>query len=185
MQPAFKPEKLLPLADFKPYRLGFIMHSTAAFRPVATTSTTCVSVAELSYRLIIQTPQRKANYKDTNRPRRKDLKAKAFLKYGCSSTQEIKKYLKVLGIKLDLRLTAAWKAIVRELESQIKAAKAIVDALQRPQIKVGDRVIWDYPTGWGYIEKWFPLVVTKVNGNEAYLDMLDRPVSVSELELVA
>ena len=154
------------------------MHSTAAFRPVATTLTTCD-------RPTIQTPQRKANYNDKNRPRRKDLKKEAFLKYSCASTSDIKKYLKVLGIKLDLRLTAAWKAIVRELESQIKAAKAIVDALQRPQIKVGDRVIWDYPTGWGYIEKWFPLVVTKVNGNEAYLDILDRPVSVSELELVA
>lgn len=128
--------------------------------------------------------ERKANYKDRNRPRRKDLKKEAFLKYSCTSTSEIKKYLKVLGIKLDLRLTAAWKAIVRELESQIKAAKAIIDALQTPQIKVGDRVIWDYPTGWGYIEKWFPLVVTKIIGNEAYLDMLNRPVSVSELELV-
>jgi hypothetical protein len=161
------------------------MHSTAAFGPVATTSTTCVSVAELSYRLIIQTPQRKANYKDRNRPRRKDLKKEAFLKYSCTATSDIKKYLKVLGIKLDLRLTAAWKAIVRELESQIKAAKAIVDALQTAHIKVGDRVIWDYPMGWGYIEVHFPLIVMKVEGDMAYLDILDRPVPVSQLQLVA
>jgi hypothetical protein len=39
--------------------------------------------------------------------------------------------------------------------------------------------------GWGHIEKWFPLIVVKVEDGMAYLDILDRPVPVKELTLVA
>lgn len=105
------------------------MHSTVAPATIATTQSNCD-------RPIVRTPQRKANYNDKDRPRRKDLKAEAFQKYSCSCTADVKKYLKVLKIKLDLRLTAAWKAIVRELHNEIVAAKAIVNALEPPEIQV-------------------------------------------------
>jgi len=114
------------------------MHFTVAPNLIATALPNCVARGEglVPHRRQIKTPQRKANYSDKDRPRRKDLKAEAFRKYGCSCTPQIKKYLQVLKIKLDLRLTAAWKAIVQELESEIVAAKAIVDALEPPAIQV-------------------------------------------------
>jgi len=156
------------------------MHSTVAPATIATTQSNCD-------RPIVKTPQRKANYNEKDRPRRKDLKAEAFRKYGCSCTPQIKKYLKVVGIKLDLRLTAAWKAIVRELENEIVAAKAIVDALEPPQttIKVGSKVEWTgYTPRQSYIAQWFPLQVVAIAQNMVQLELLSFPVPVSELVLV-
>lgn len=90
----------------------------------------------------IYTPQRRANYNDKGRFRRADLKQIALRKYNCNSSSQIKSYLKVIKIKLDLRLTAAWVAIVYELGEEILAAKAILDSLGlQPGTKNCDRKV--------------------------------------------
>ncbi len=89
---------------------------TLANSPVVGVSNTTCSPA-------IFTPQRKARYSDKNRDRLKDLKEGVLFVTGCASSAEIKKYLKMLGVKLDLRLTAAWKAIKLELQEKIKDFK--------------------------------------------------------------
>ena len=66
------------------------------------------------------TPQRKARYSDKQRIRLKDAKSWALRRSGCSNTAEIKKCLKILGKKLDLRLTSAWVAIIKELAEAIE-----------------------------------------------------------------
>lgn len=110
------------------------MHSTLARSSIATT--TSLSQLEEQLRrgedisIKVHTPQRKANYKDKARFRRVRLKEIAFKEYSVSSNAQIKKYLSVLGVKLDLRLTSAWYVIVHELRYEIFAAKAIVDALE-------------------------------------------------------
>jgi len=151
------------------------MHSTVAPATIATTQSNCD-------RPIVKTPQRKANYNDKNRPRRKDLKAEAFQKYGCSCTKDIKQYLKVLGVKLDLRLTSAWLAVVYELHNEIVAAKAIVDALQPvPTIKVGDRVnIIDCPANLYFLA---PFVVDSIEKGMAQLEYVATQFALSQLEL--
>lgn len=82
----------------------------------------------------VYTPQRRANYNDKARLRRKDLKEVAFKTCGWKSTANIKKYLLVLSINLDLRLTSAWDALVYEIKHAVDAAKTIVDALEKPKI---------------------------------------------------
>ncbi len=72
----------------------------------------------------IQTPQRRAKLHDKQRIRRKDAKEWALRRSGCSSTAEVKKYLKVLGKKLDLRLTSAWIAVNKEFADEIKQLKS-------------------------------------------------------------
>lgn len=69
----------------------------------------------------LKTPQRKARYNDKERIRLKDAKKWALVATGCFSTVEVKHWLKKLGIKLDLRLTAAWVAVWKELATLIKA----------------------------------------------------------------
>lgn len=101
------------------------MYSTVASHLLATTLANCD-------RINIRTPQRKAKYSDKTRVRLKDLKSFAFTQCGWKSTQNIKKYLKVLGIKLDLRLTAAWRALVFELKLLINTAKSILEAMTTP-----------------------------------------------------
>lgn len=101
------------------------MYSTVASHLLATTLANCD-------RINIRTPQRKAKYSDKTRVRLKDLKSFAFTQCGWKSTQNIKKYLKVLGIKLDLRLTAAWRALVFELKLLINTAKSILEAITTP-----------------------------------------------------
>lgn len=101
------------------------MYSTVASHLLATTLANCDPIN-------IRTPQRKAKYSDKTRVRLKDLKSLAFTQCGWKSTQNIKKYLKVLGIKLDLRLTAAWQALVFELRLLINTAKSIEDAITTP-----------------------------------------------------
>ena len=68
----------------------------------------------------------------------------------CSSSAEIKKYLQALGIKLDLRLTAAWVAIVFELRNRIKDIKKKLEVVEQLQLKPGDRVIWDKAPAYIY-----------------------------------
>ncbi len=152
------------------------MHSTVAPATIATTLSNCD-------RPIVKTPQRKANYNDKDRPRRKDLKALAFTKYGCSCTKDIKQYLKVLGVKLDLRLTSAWLAVVYELHNEIVAAKAIVDALQPQQIQVGSIVnIIDCPANLYFLS---PFVVSSIDKGMAQLDYVATKYPLNRLELVA
>ncbi|KJH70203.1 hypothetical protein [Aliterella atlantica] len=68
----------------------------------------------------VRTPQRRARYSDKQRIRLKDAKSWVLRRSGCSNTAEIKKYLKILGKKLDLRLTSAWIAIYKELAEAIR-----------------------------------------------------------------
>lgn len=87
------------------------------------TTETVIPVVEVSNstpRKEVRTPQIKANRKDKTRFKRNKLKDIAFEEYGVR-TKQIKKYLNQLGYKLDLRLTAAWDAVVFELRSEIKA----------------------------------------------------------------
>lgn len=72
----------------------------------------------------IQTPQRKARYSDKQRIRLKDAKSWALSRLGCQNAAEVKKYLKILGIKLDLRLTSAWVAINKQFAFAIKILRS-------------------------------------------------------------
>lgn len=69
----------------------------------------------------ILTPQRKACYRDKHRIRLKDVKSWALRRAGCKNAAEVKKYLKTLNLKLDLRLTSAWIAVNIEFASDIKS----------------------------------------------------------------
>lgn len=71
----------------------------------------------------IETPQRKARLHDKQRIRLKDVKSWALKRSDCKDTAEIKKYLKILNISLDLRYTSAWIAINKELAEKIKQIK--------------------------------------------------------------
>jgi hypothetical protein len=74
----------------------------------------------------IFTVQRKANYGDKTRIRRADMKKIALRDGKCADSAEMKRRLKLLGISLDLRLTSAWIAIVRELLSEIAALATVI-----------------------------------------------------------
>lgn len=84
----------------------------------------------------LKTPQRRARYSDKQRIRLKEAKKWAFQRTGCKSTPDIKKYLKILARKLDLRLTSAWLAIVKELAIAINNLRT----KQSVSFKVSDRV---------------------------------------------
>lgn len=71
----------------------------------------------------IKTPQRKARLHDKQRIRLKDVKSWALKRSDCKDTAEIKKYLKILNISLDLRYTSAWIAINKEIAEKIKQIK--------------------------------------------------------------
>lgn len=99
----------------------------------------------------IRTPQRKARYNDKTRIRHKDAKEWALRRSGCSDTAEIKKYLKILGKKLDLRLTSAWIAVnlefadaIKSLQEEVKLAQSLLDydSNKVPKWSVGDQVEW-------------------------------------------
>ena len=79
------------------------MYCTFGKDAIATTRTSCKTE--------VHTPQRKAKYSDRSRIRLKDIKRTALRDIGHRFSAEVKKYLQALGIKLDLRLTAAWVAI--------------------------------------------------------------------------
>lgn len=71
----------------------------------------------------IKTAQRKARLHDKQRIRLKDVKSWALKRSDCKDTAEIKKYLKILNISLDLRYTSAWIAINKELAEKINQIK--------------------------------------------------------------
>lgn len=79
----------------------------------------------------LRTIQRKAKYHDKNRIRYQEMKNMALRSCGCTSSKQVKKYLQRLGYNLDLRLTAAWIAIFRELAPQIEQLK-IADTQHEP-----------------------------------------------------
>lgn len=64
----------------------------------------------------VRIPQRKAKYHDKTRVRFADIKRIALRDCKCVDTSEIKRRLKLLGVKLDLRLTSAWIALAWELQ---------------------------------------------------------------------
>lgn len=145
----------------------------------------------------VKTPQRKANYHDKTRLRRKDLQEIAFSQCGWKSTANVKKYLKVLGVKLDLRLTSAWDALVFELKPQIdeaclrmnnssakcRAAKAIVDAPEPPHFQIGDQVnIIDCPANLYFLS---PFKIYFIESDMAQLEYVAFPVPLDNLELWA
>ncbi len=127
----------------------------------------------------VKTPQCKAKLHDKQRIRRKDAKLWALRRSGCNSTSEIKKYLKILGKKLDLRLTSAWVAVNKEFADSIKQLKLA------ETFSIGDKVEW---TGYrpidAHICTWFPLVITAIIDGKAQLDMWANPVPLDELVAV-
>ena len=133
----------------------------------------------------VHTPQRKAKYSDRSRIRLKDIKRAALRDIGCSSSGEIKKYLQALRIKLDLRLTAAWVAIVFELRNQIKDVKEKLEVVNVPLFKPGDRVIWNNAPA--YIHScWEWLPIWKIENGLVWLEgWAGDPIPVSELQIVA
>ena len=95
--------------------------------------------------------KRKARYHDKSRIRLKDIKAEALRNCGCNSSAEIKQCLLALKVKLDLRYSCSWIAIARQLRDEIASVRLTLKISDRkpkkpplPEIKVGDRVRWDY-----------------------------------------
>lgn len=131
----------------------------------------------------IQTPQRRAKLHDKQRIRRKDAKEWALRRSGCSNTAEVKKYLKVLGKKLDLRLTSAWIAVNKEFAEEIKQLTGRMPDLKLADMfSVGDRVTFkEYSARTAYLASWSPFVITELKGGEAFLDIVSFPVALSQL----
>jgi len=130
----------------------------------------------------LKTPQRRARYSDKQRIRLKDAKKWAFERTGCSNTAEIKKYLQLLGKKLDLRLTSAWLAIVRELATLVNNLRTQATTL----FKVGDRVRFiEYKPTQAYLQQWEPFSVVAIVNGTAKLDLLAFPVSINELKIAS
>lgn len=154
------------------------MYSTAGKSAIATTAT--------SGKTEVHTPQRKARLYDKQRVRLKDVKGWALKRCGCSSSTEVKKYLKQLGTVLDLRMTSAWIAINSELATAIIGLKeAATYTVSEVLFSPGDRVIWDNAPAyihscWGWLPIW------KIENGLAWLEgWAGDPIPVSELQIVA
>ncbi len=123
------------------------------------------------------------------RVRLKDIKAEALRKSGCNSSALILQCLKALKVKLDLRYTCTWLVVARQMCNAIASVRRTIDLTDRgdkkpplPEIKVGDRVRWDYQEPMlCYLEQWFPLEVLSIANGEAQLELLSRLVPVSQL----
>lgn len=157
------------------------MHSTITL-PFSTTTSTCDRP--------IVIPQRRANYHDKGRIRLARIKEIAFKECGWENSANVKKYLKVLGWKIDLRLTISWVTLVYELKHHVDAAKTIVDTQQptvvktdNHQFKVGDKVLW--ASCLSSLECMSPFTVRAVEKDCAYLDWVGTPVPLSELSIAA
>lgn len=172
------------------------MNSTLSAPSIATAEAYCYLEEQVQQiapePITIRTVKRKARYHDKSRIRLKDIKAEALLKCGCKSSAEIKRCLKALKLKIDLRYTCSWGAIAKELHSAIAAVKRIIDLTEGkdnkpplPEIKVGDRVRWNYQEPMlCYLEQWFPVEVLLIVNGEAQLELFSRLVPVSQLTLV-
>jgi hypothetical protein len=157
------------------------MNTSLSTLPIATSKSNCD-------RRILQTRQQKARYNDKYRVRRADIKAIALRECKCADTAEMKRRLKILGVKLDLRLTSAWIAIVWELQNDLLALAEkrldIEDFSEEKKacpIKVGDRVFWKNAPA--YIESWGALQVLAIRGDLADLELIERLVPLSELAI--
>lgn len=74
--------------------------------------------------IVITIPQRRAQYHYKDRLRWVDAKRMALAATGCVDTTEVKKWLKVLGVRhLSLRMTSAWVAVRCDLAIKIKIAR--------------------------------------------------------------
>lgn len=126
-------------------------------------------------------PQRKANYSDKTRIRYKEAQGWVFRRTGLKSTSEVKKYLKVLKISLDLRLTSAWREI--NLNWVEKIVALIGD---RPLFNVGDRVhLIEYSPRQIHLERWSPFIVREIADGMVALEWLDFCVSQDQLRLAS
>lgn len=138
-----------------------------------------------------QITQRKARYHDRNRIRLRDAKAWVYRRTGLSTTPEVKYYLSKLGIHRDFRLVAAWvdtninwceeiAALVKtELTSRIAAITTSI-------IKVGNLVEpIEYTARTIHWQIWSPFQVMDVIGTEAKLDMVEKLIPLSQLQLVS
>jgi hypothetical protein len=131
--------------------------------------------------------QRKANYGDKTRTRLCDIKLIALREGKCADSAQMKRRLKLLGIKLDLRLTSAWIAIVRELLSEIAALATPsikpeeFSPASEAKIAVGARVWWVKAPA--FIESWGALEVLKISGEMVDLELVERLVPLAELTL--
>ena len=132
----------------------------------------------------VRTPQRKANYRDKERIRRKRLREIALEEYRCYTTADVKRLLRILGVNLDLRLSSAWDAVVFELRPWLLAIRQTIEIdPPPPRIKVGDYVIWENaPT---YLHAcWNSLQVLDLIGDRAVLEMWSGdPVAIDELAI--
>jgi hypothetical protein len=142
------------------------------------------SVLKRSSQRKISTIQRKANYSDRTRIRFAEIKKIALREGKCADSAQMKKRLKLLGVKLDLRLTSAWIAIVKELVSEIAALANVTaskEANQKAQIEVGSKVWW--VNAPAFVESWGALLVLKISGEMAQLELLQRLIPLNELAL--
>ena len=74
--------------------------------------------------IVITIAQRRAQYYCKDRLRWVDAKRMALEATGCVDTAEVKKWLKLLGVRhLSLRMTSAWVAVRRDLSTKIKIAR--------------------------------------------------------------
>ncbi len=142
--------------------------------------------------ITVRTVKRKARYHDKSRIRLKDIKAEALRKCGCNSSAEIKQCLKALNVNLDLRYTCSWIVVARQLCDAIASVQPTVTLKisdrkpkkpPQPEIKVGDRVPWDYQEPMlCYLEQWFPLEVLAIANGEAQLELLSHLVLLQKLD---
>lgn len=88
------------------------MYSTSDLKAIATTSSNCK-------RQPLRIPAKKAKYSDKARVKLADIKRIALRECECKDTSEMKRRLRVLNIKADLRYTATWIAIAWELQPLI------------------------------------------------------------------
>lgn len=151
------------------------MHCIQADPPIAISNSYCDRAF---------TPIRRANYNDKSRIRLAAAKHTALIECGWGTTANVKKYLAVLGLNLDLRYTSSWVALYLDLKPQMTAAKAIVEALEEPPVKskfkVGDPVIWNNAPV--YLEAWGALKIEAIASDMAQLELWNRPVPLEELE---
>ena len=124
-------------------------------------------------------PQRKARYNDKNRIRFKEAKEWALTHSGCSSTKEIKHYLKILGKRYDLRYTSSWVSL------RVECADAIKQLKDEVKFEVGDRVeIKTYHSTIVHLESWSPFFITEIANGKAMLDCANFFVPLSNLVAV-
>lgn len=143
------------------------MYSTTPLTAIATKTRYCD-------RITIRTPQRKIDKNDKTRVRLKVIKAIALRDCKCSNSVEMKRRLRKLGISLDLRLSAAWLAIVNELQwllggedhplaasikpqQQIKKPALKIISTTKPAISESDIAAMNY-----YLEKYASSELTSV-----------------------